>query len=393
MNERINRILVAPDKFKGCLSAAQVAQAIGTGVRRTYPEINLDLCPMADGGEGTVEALVAATHGRMETVRVTGPLAEMKVDARFGILGDKTTAVIEMSAASGLALLPPGDRDPTRTTTYGTGELLMAAAAMGVSKIILGIGGSATTDAGIGCAQACGLPVILENGEPLAPTEPLTGADMNRVVLIKHGRGSPIERIKIVVACDVTNPLCGPTGAAHIFSPQKGATPEQVKSLDAALEKLATRTGKTDIAKIPGAGAAGGLGFGMAAFFGATLQPGIEIVMEAVNFSDRLKSADLCITGEGRLDHQSFSGKTAVGVARAAKAAGVPCIALAGSVDVDAREAHANGINAYFSICNGPMSLEQAMRDAEKLLTETAENIARALKLNTHNAITNGAGE
>ena len=224
---------------------------------------------------------MAATNGRILTRRVTGPLPEMKVDTSFGILGDGKTAVVEMAAASGLALLEAEDRNPLNTTTFGTGELLVAAAEQGVRQIILGIGGSATVDGGIGCAQACGLPVILEGGGPVCATEPLCGRDLDSVILIKHGRGSPVERVKITVASDVSNPLYGPDGAAAVFGPQKGATAQQVRWLDDALRGLALRTGKLDQAARPGAGAAGGLGFGMLAFLGARLQSGAQIMIEA----------------------------------------------------------------------------------------------------------------
>jgi glycerate kinase len=327
------KILLAPDKFKDCLSAAAVADAMATGLRRADSTIDIDGCPIADGGEGTVAALVAATGGRFETRRVTGPLPDMRVDASFGILGDGKTAVIEMAAASGLALLAPEDRDPMRTTTYGTGELLVAAAKLGVSEIILGIGGSATVDGGIGCAQACGQPVILNEIGPADPREPLIGEDLRRVVLIKHARGSPVDRVKITVACDVTNPLFGPIGAARVFGPQKGATPDQVNELDDLLERLARRCGKIAEANTPGAGAAGGLGFAMLAFFGATLRPGFDIVADAVHLRDRLRNVDLCITGEGRLDASSLSGKAAVGVARLCREMNIPCHAIVGSVD------------------------------------------------------------
>ena len=262
------RVLLAPDKFKGCLSARNVADAMADGVRRADANIEIDSCPLADGGEGTVDALVAATGGRFETAVVTCPLPEMKVEARFGFLGDGKTAVVELAAASGLALLRPEDRNPLATTTFGTGELLMAAMRRGAQTIILGIGGSATIDGGIGIAQACELPVLLKDGEPLSATEPLTGRDLDKVVLIKRGRGSAIEKVRIVVACDVNNPLLGERGAAAVFGPQKGAMPEQIPQIDAALRELARRNNKMAITELPGSGAAGGVGFGMAAFSG-----------------------------------------------------------------------------------------------------------------------------
>jgi len=375
------RILLAPDKFKGCLTALEVAHAMAEGILRVNTEAQIDLCPMADGGEGTVSALVAATNGKLLTRRVTGPLPEMKVDATFGMLGDGQTAVVEMAAASGLALLPISQRDPMATTTFGTGELLMAAAEAGAKRIILGIGGSATVDGGVGCAQACGLPVLLEDGEPVSPTEPLCGRDLDSILMIKHGRGSPVERMQITVACDVVNPLFGRNGAAVVFGPQKGATPQQVKQLDDSLRRLAERTDKLQAASAPGAGAAGGLGFGMLAWFGATLASGVQTVLDAVDLQSRLRQADLCITGEGKLDEQTLHGKTPIGVARAAKRAGIPCIALAGSLGAMSEAFRAKGLNAWFSVCPGPMTLEQSMSDARRLLADAAANAVALFKV------------
>jgi glycerate kinase len=365
------KIVLAPDKFKGSLSAPQVCAAMEAGIRRVRPDARIDSCPMADGGEGTVAALVAATGGRFETRRVTGPLAEMKVDATFGVLGDGRTAVVEMAAASGLALLKPEDRNPLNTTTFGTGELLMAAVELGVHEIILGIGGSATVEGGIGCAQACGLPVLLEGGEPVSPTEPLCARDLPKVLMIKHGRGSRIERVRIRVACDVVNPLFGPSGAACVFGPQKGATPQQVRWLDEALRDLAERTGKLAEAKVPGAGAAGGLGFGMLAYFGATLQSGAAIVIDATRLRERLNGADLCITGEGRLDEGSLHGKAPVAVARVCKELGVRCVAIVGSVGDGAELARGEGICDYFAISDGVLSPEDCIRRAAELVSKT----------------------
>ena len=386
------KIVIAPDKFKGSLSASDVARAIAAGLThatrrgragelrepappRLPPAPTLDLIPVADGGEGTVAALVAATNGRFETRTVTGPLPDMRVDATFGILGDGTTAVVEMAAASGLALLPPQDRDPMRTTTFGTGQLLLEAARLGAKEIILGIGGSATVDGGIGAAQAAGLPVILDQIGPADTHEPLVGEDLRRVVLVKHARGSALDRVKITVACDVTNPLFGPSGAAKIFGPQKGATPQQVEELDALLEQLATRCGKLAEAETPGAGAAGGLGFAMLAFFVAQLRPGFDIVADAVRLRDRLRGAALCVTGEGRLDASSLSGKAAVGVARMCRELNVPCVAIVGSVD----DASLPELSALFTkimpIHQPSMPLADAMRDAETLVEDAAETL------------------
>lgn len=381
------RIVIAPDKFKGSLNAAEVASAIARGLTprrgragephepappRLPDTVDLDLCPVADGGEGTVAALVAATRGRFETRTVTGPLPDMRVDATFGVLGDNKTAVVEMSAASGLALLPSDDRDPMRTTTYGTGQLLAAAVRLGVEHIILGIGGSATVDAGIGCAQAVGQPVILDGEGPTDLHEPLVGEDLRRVVLIKHGRGSVLDRVRITVACDVTNPLYGDNGAAKIFGPQKGATPSQVDELDALLKQLATRCGKLAEANTPGAGAAGGLGFAMLAFFNAQLRPGFDIVADATKLRDCLRGADLCITGEGRLDAQSLAGKAAVGVARLCREMNVPCVAIVGSVDEAVRPDLAPLFTDVIPIQRPAMSLAESMRDAADLITNAA---------------------
>ena len=380
------KILLAPDKFKGCMTAAEICKAIAAGLRSVDPKIEIDECPMADGGEGTVAALVAATGGRLISRRVTGPLPETKVDAVFGMLGDAQTAVIEMSEASGLALLKPEDRNPMYTTTFGTGELLNAAIELGAKQIILGIGGSATIDGGIGCAQATGHTILLADGEPVSRTEPLTGADVERILLIKRHRGEKTDGVPILVACDVANPLCGPNGAAEIYGPQKGATPQQIKQLDAALRELSTRMNMTDLAERPGAGAAGGLGFGMMAYFGATLRPGVEIVIEATHLRDRLRGVDLCITGEGRLDAQSCAGKTPVGVARLCRELGVPCIALAGSIGDGAEQVLREGITAYFGICDRPMSLAEAMREAPALLESTAANLLRLFGCTTNSA-------
>ena len=399
------RIVLAPDKFKGCLSARAVCDAISAGVRSVDPSITIDACPMADGGEGTVAALVAATGGRTVTRRVTGPLPSMKVDAPIGLLGDGQTAVIEMASASGLHLLKPNQYDPTRTTTYGTGELLLAAAELGVRRIILGIGGSATVDGGIGAAQAWGARFVLKTGQSYSTADRrLTGGDLKQLLRfdwpaaaqdnaraarqLPGGNGGATHMpqcepllhthgIEFVVACDVGNPLFGPDGAAAIFGPQKGASPEQVKELDDGLRHLAEKLHRTPLADAPGAGAAGGLGFGMMAFFGAALRPGAAIVMEATKLRDRLAGADLCLTGEGKLDSQSLAGKTAVSVARVCKELNVPCIALAGVLAPGYEAAYTEGLTAAFPICDSPMTLEESLQNAPTLLTATAARILR----------------
>jgi glycerate kinase len=377
------RIVIAPDKFKGCLSAPAVAAAVAAGVRRVRPDAVVDLVPLADGGEGTVDALVAATGGRLEVRRVTGPLPDGKVDAAFGVSGDGRTAFVEMAAASGLALLAEGDRNPLNTTTFGTGELLVAAAKLGVAEIVLGIGGSATTDGGIGCAQACGLPVILAEGEPVSDTEPLCGRDLERVVLVKHGRGSPVERTKITVACDVTNPLFGPRGAAAVYGPQKGATPGQVAWLDDQLRGLAERTGKLREAEVPGAGAAGGLGFGLLAYFpNAALRRGVEIVFDAVGLRARLIGADLCVTGEGRLDATSLDGKVTGAVASLCSEVGVRCAAVVGSIDHSVGDDGtwpSGHFNDVLAVREPEMSLAESVVRTPARLADFGERLARSL--------------
>lgn len=375
------RIVLAPDKFKGSLSAADACRAMAIGAKRARPDAIIELVPMADGGEGTVEALVSATNGKLITRRVTGPLPEMKVDATFGILGDGTkTAVIEMSAASGLTLLRSDQRDPLATTTFGTGELIrFAIEEFGARKIILGIGGSATIDAGIGAAQACGLPVILEDGEPVSPTEPLCGRDVERVVLIKHGRGDRLGGVEIVVASDVSNPLYGSDGAARIFGAQKGATPRVIDQLDRALQILAQRTGNVEFAKMRGAGAAGGLGFGMMAFFGAMLRSGAQIVIDATKLRDRLVGADLCITGEGCIDRQTLSGKTVLAVARLCGELNVKCAAIAGRVDATAGDLRIREHLFTYEIAKCGVTIDHAIAHAAEHVELAAEEVVRLL--------------
>ena len=374
------RIVVAPDKFKGSLSAPAVAAAIAEGLLRADSSVIIDQCPMADGGEGTVAALVAATGGTLMTRSVTGPLPHRKVDATFGMLGDGQTAVIEMAAASGLALLKEEDRNPLNTTTFGTGELLLAAMEIRARNIILGIGGSATMDAGIGCAQACGFSIVFQKGNAALPTKPLCGRDLDSIATIEPRVGSEIERVRITVACDVTNPLFGPNGAAAVFGPQKGATPQQVEWFDQALQGLAQRTGTLKEALTPGAGAAGGLGFGMLAFFGASLRPGAEIVIDATALCERLKGADLCITGEGRLDAQSLSGKAPIAVARLCKELNIPCIALVGSIGPGAKAAEREGLRSWFAIADGTMNLQQSIEQAPSLLAQKAEELMQRIR-------------
>jgi len=370
------KIVIAPQGFKGNLTALQVAQAIENGIKRVAPSAMTTIKPMADGGEGTVQALVDATGGKMMTTEVTDPLGG-RVNAHWGILSDQTTAVIEMAAASGLPLVPPEKRNPLVTTTYGTGELVRAALDRGCQKLIIGIGGSATNDGGAGMAQALGARFLDARGEDL----PFGGAALARLAHIDVSNlDSRLTEFDVTLASDVNNPLCGPRGASAIYGPQKGATPEMVKQLDAALSHYANVIQKDlgiDFRDVPGAGAAGGLGLGLMVFLKAKMIPGIDVVIKATNLVDDLKDADLVFTAEGRIDRQSAMGKVPTGVALKAKEFGIPVIALAGEVADDCRVVYEQGIDAVLSIAPGPISLEQSMAEAEKLITDTAENAMR----------------
>ncbi len=370
------RVVIAPDKFKGSLTALKAAQAMARGVAAAWPEASIDQAPMADGGEGTVAALVAATGGTYEAATVTGPLGE-RVVAFYGLLGDGTTAVIEMATASGLVLVSPERRNPLATTTRGTGELLLTAIRHGARRLIVGIGGSATNDGGAGLAQALGYRLLDRDGHELGPG----GGNLGQLERIDPaGRRSELESIQVDVACDVTNPLCGPHGASAVYGPQKGATPAMVLALDANLAHFAAiveRDLGALILNLSGSGAAGGLGGGLVAFANGKLQRGVDLIIDAVKLRERLRSADLCLTGEGAIDAQSAFGKTAVGVGRLARSLGCPTLALAGSIGPGAEAVLEQGIDAYFSICSGPMSLERAVADAEELLRRATEQVVR----------------
>lgn len=371
------KIVVAPDSFKECLSAREAAGAIAAGVRRALPDAEVVTVPMADGGEGTVDALVAATSGTFVERQVTGPLGE-PVTATYGLAGDGETAVIEMAAASGLALVPPERRDPRIATTRGTGELMLDALDRGVRRIILGIGGSATNDAGAGMAQALGFALRDAAGNELGPG----GAALRNLAVIDGaGKHPGLNACDVMVACDVENPLCGPQGASLVYGPQKGASATVAQELDAALrhfgEVVEDRLG-TAVLDLPGAGAAGGLGAGLVAFAGARLACGVDLVAEACHLADAMAGADLAITGEGAVDGQTANGKTPVGVARVAQDQGIPVIALAGSLGEGYRRVYDHGISAVFSICPGPMALSDAMAQAGDLLGQTAEAVVRA---------------
>lgn len=371
----LKKIVIAPDSFKESLSAMDVAKAIEAGFREIYPQAHYVCVPMADGGEGTVEAMVAATGGQIITTPVTAPLGN-KVDGFFGLLGDGETAVVEMAAASGLHLVPTAQRDPRITTSYGTGELILAALERGVKAIIIGIGGSATNDGGAGMMQALGARFLDGEGRELAPG----GAALTRLERLDLSALDPrLAQVSVTAACDVDNPLCGEKGASAVFGPQKGATPAMVTELDAALrrfgEQLEAATGKA-IISAPGAGAAGGMGAALLGMLNAELRPGIEIVIESLGLAQAVRDADLVITGEGRLDSQSIHGKTPVGVARVAKQFQRPVVAIAGSLTPDYQIVHEHGIDAAFSVIDRIVTLQEALDDAERNLRVTARNVA-----------------
>ena len=369
------RIVIAPHAFKGSLSALEAADAIADGVKAAAPDADLVLVPIADGGDGTVDALVAATHGERRSLRVRGPLGD-PVEADYGLIDAGSTAVIEMAKAAGLALVPPDRRDPRVTTTYGVGELLQHAYRSGARRFIVGIGGSATNDGGVGMAQALGYQLLDENGHELPPG----GLALKRLARIHTGGvHANWKEAQVDVACDVTNPLTGPSGASAVYGPQKGATPEAVAELDAALKHFADvirRDLGLDVEQLPGAGAAGGLGAGLVAFTGARLRPGAEMIMEALALDERLKGADLVITGEGRLDSQTARfGKGPAAVARHARNAGIPVVAIAGGI-ADETELRLlfDGLEATVV---EPSSLDEAIAQARPLLVRAATRLMR----------------
>ena len=374
------RVVIAPDSFKGSVSALGVAQAMERGVRAVFPDAEVRQVPIADGGEGTVEALVTATRGRLEERTVRGPFGE-PVRARWGVLGDGQTAVLEMAAASGLPLVPKDRRDPRVTSTYGTGELVRAALEAGLTKLVIGIGGSATNDGGTGLARALGVRFLDAAGAEL----PEGGAALGRLARIDlAGLDSRLASAEILVACDVDNPLTGPRGASAVYGPQKGATPQMVAELDAALGHYArvaqAATGR-DVALHPGAGAAGGLGAGLLFFTPARLRPGVDIVLETTGFVELVRGADLVLTGEGRTDFQTAMGKAPVGVAQAAKRHGVPVVCLAGGLGDGADDVLAKGIDALASAVPQAMPLEEAMARGAELVEAAAARACRLIKV------------
>lgn len=352
------KIVIAPDSFKGSLTAVEISDAIEQGIREIFPDAKVIKIPMADGGDGTVECLVNATGGEILKEKVRGPLGD-EVLASYGILGDKKTAVIEMAEASGLTLVPENKRNPLITTTYGTGQLIKAALDRGCRKMIIGIGGSATNDGGAGMVQALGVKLLDREGREIG----FGGGELKKIFQIDIKLlDNRLPETKVLIASDVSNPLCGPQGASKIYGPQKGATHEMVEELDESLAYFAQtikRDLNKDVKDIPGAGAAGGLGASLMAFLEAELRPGIEIIIEIVKLEQVIKDADLVITGEGKIDSQTIYGKAPIGVAKIAKKYNVPVIAVAAIIDDDADIVYQYGINALIKISEPPMSLAE----------------------------------
>lgn len=375
------KVVIAPDSFKESLTAQQVCEAVKEGLTRVWPQAQLHAVPVADGGEGTAQALLDATGGKWQTVEVTGPLGE-RVEAKYAQLGDGKTAAIEMAEACGLHLVTSERRDPRLTTSYGMGELVKHALEQGFRHLIIGLGGSATNDAGCGMLMALGAKCYRDNGQEIE----LGGAGLAALSQIDiSGLDARLADCEIEVACDVDNPLCGPRGASAIFGPQKGATESQVAELDRALRHFGqlseSLTGR-DIVSVAGAGAAGGMGAAWVGFTPAKLKPGVEIVLQATGLASQLSDAQLVITGEGRIDGQTVFGKTPIGVAKLAKKQGIAVIAIAGCVGEGYQAVYQHGIDAVFTCLPKVMPLSEALEQAHDNIANVAENIARSLQLN-----------
>ena len=379
------RILVAPNAFKESLSATEAAAAISRGILKVLPASKITQLPIADGGDGTLEAVVEGTDGKIFRARVLDPLGK-KILAEYGLTGDGKTAVIEMSRASGLALVPTSQRNPMLCTSYGTGQLIKAALKRGVKNIILGIGGSATVDGGIGALQALGIEFLDRRGKPVG----WGGNGLKSISRIDPGAANPLlEQARILVACDVDNPLVGPRGSAAVFGPQKGATPGMVRKLDQYLGKLGRliqRTTGRDVLQVAGSGAAGGIAGGFMGLLGAQLSPGSDLVFELLKVEEQVRKADLIFTGEGQIDFQTPFGKGPGMLAKTAKDAGVPVIGIAGSVAGDVGSLYDQGFTALFSILASPLTIEAAIRQADQLLEAQSEQVARLLRFGLDSA-------
>ena len=374
------KILVAPQEFKGSISALSASEAAKNGILRVFPEAEVVLCPVADGGDGTLETLVEVSGGEVRTCSVQNPIGET-IQAQWGAMGDGVTAVIEMARTSGLALLRLDERDPLNASTFGLGQAISEALDEGFRKFIVGIGGSATNDAGAGMAQALGANLLDDRGNTIS----FGGAALTSLQTVDiSNMDSRIKDSKFLVACDVSNPLTGEEGASAVYGPQKGATPEMVQRLDDALSNFATvvkKDLKKDVSEMSGAGAAGGLGAGMMAFMGAELKAGVDIVLDTVNLRDKLSSVDLVITGEGGMDFQTIYNKAPIGVARIASEHNIPTIAIAGLLGSNFKIVHEHGIRAATSIVNGPITLEEASDRAFELISDSVEESLRFISV------------
>lgn len=375
------KVVTAIDSFKGSMTSLEVSEAFEKGVKRVYKDAKVVKVPLADGGEGTVRALIDNLNGKIVSIKVKDPLMR-EIDSFYGISGDGKTAVIEMASASGLPLLTLEERDPMKATTFGTGELIKDALIKGCREFIIGVGGSATNDAGTGMLSALGYIFLDENGNELIPN----GENLEKIKSFRDDKVlSEILESKFLIACDVDNPFYGSNGAAYVYGKQKGATEEIIKKLDEGMKNFSNiikEIKKVDISDVSGAGAAGGLGGAFMAFFNSELKPGIDIITEKIELEEKIAGADYVITGEGRIDFQSAMGKTPSGVAKLAKKHGIPVIAIGGSVDDKIENIYECGITAAFSIIDSPMTLGEAMdaKNAQRLVEKTAEQIFRLIK-------------
>ena len=375
------KIILAPNAFKDCMSSSEAALAMETGIKTAFPKAKTIKIPVADGGDGLIDSLCEPLSGKKKTLKVTGPRFD-KIEAEYCIFPEQKTAIIEMAKASGLALLKESRRDATLTTSLGTGELVKNALEYDINHLLIGIGGSATNDAGIGILTALGFRFLDKNNNELRPI----GKNLPLISNINTDNvTAKLSEVKMEIVCDVDNPLYGPKGAAYIYAPQKGANRTQVEELDNGLKhfsKMVLEKTGIDISTIPGGGAAGGIGAGLYGLLKGTLRPGIDIVLELVNFAEKIKNADLILTAEGQIDHQTAFGKAPAGVAKLAKQENIPCIAIAGGIGKDISSLHDIGINAVFSLCPGPVSLYNAIKNGKAYLSNTSEQIARAFFCN-----------
>lgn len=372
--------ILAPDSFKESMTAQQACMAMQRGIQKAIPDAQFIHVPMADGGEGTVDALITARKGRQVAIQVSGPFPHQKIDTYFGLIDDDQTAVIEMAMANGIHLIEKSQRNPLFTSTFGTGEMIKAALDHGATKIIIGLGGSVTNDAGAGMAQALGAKFLNQNGQAVEQG----GGQLDQVYTIDlSGLDARLKNTEILIASDVNNPLCGENGASHVFAPQKGASPEIVGILDRNLNyfaDLVKRQLDIDVKHIAGAGAAGGLGFGLMVFAAAKIRSGVEMIIEETQLAGKIAQADYVFTGEGGIDFQTKFGKTPFGVAQVAKRLNKPVIACAGYIGEGIEELYTEGFTAILGIVDGVCDLQTALKNGERNLERTCENVARLLK-------------